>query len=83
MNMPDDLLNQVCKALGLFDGARPVSAQQVLWTEVLPMIEALKTNNPEAAVMIEELQRVHGLWRDALMRLVEIRRATSANTKIP
>lgn len=71
---PDDWFNQVCAALGLFDGARPVSPQRVLWDEVLPMIEALKANNPEAGVIVTELQRVHGLWRDALARMADANR---------
>ncbi len=66
---PDDWFNQICAALGLFDGARPVSTQSVTWKEVLPMIAALKANNPEAAVMVAELQRVRELWADALHRL--------------
>ncbi len=66
---PDDWFNQICAALGLFDGARPVSTQSVTWKEVLPMIAALKANNPEAAVMVAELQRVRELWADALRRL--------------
>jgi len=71
---PDDWFNQVCAALGLFDGARPVSPQSVLWSEVLPAIEALKANNPEAAIFIEENQRVHRLWADALTRMAQAHR---------
>lgn len=70
---PDDWFNRICEALGLFDGARPVSVKRVMWDEVLPAIEALKTNNPEAAIFIDELKRKESLWRDALKRLCDIR----------
>lgn len=66
--------NDICAALGLFDGARPVSPAHVLWTEVLPTIEALKTNNPEAGVLVREQERVYGLWRDALAKMAEANR---------
>lgn len=68
---PDDWFNQVCAALGLFDGARPESPQRILWDEVLPAIEALKRNNPEAAVLMEENIRAHRLWASALARVVQ------------
>lgn len=71
---PEDWLNQVCAALGLFDGARPVSPQQVLWDEVLPMIEALKTNHPEAGILVRENERLQRLWRDALAKMAEANR---------
>jgi hypothetical protein len=76
--IPDDMLNRVCEALGLFDGARPVSPLTVLWKEVLPAIEALKANNPEAAILVAENQRVNGLWRDALARLADANRRADA-----
>ena len=63
--------NQVCAALGLFDGARPVPVSRVMWDEVLPAIEALKTNNPEAGVIVRELERAQRLWREALAKQVE------------
>jgi hypothetical protein len=72
--LPDDWFNQICHALGLFDGARPASRQVILWQEVLPAIEALKANNPEAAVVVEENQRVHRLWIDALGRMADANR---------
>lgn len=75
---PDDWFNQVCAALGLFDGARPVSPQRVLWDEVLPTIEALKTNNPEAGAMVREQERVYELWRDALAKIVHANRRADA-----
>jgi chromosome segregation ATPase len=65
---PDDWFNRTCEALGLFDGARPVPMAKVLWDEVLPTIEALKSNNPEAGALVREHERVYGLWRDALTR---------------
>ena len=71
---PESWFNQVCKALGLFDGARPVSPQRVLWDEVLPTIAALKANNPESGVLVEENQRVQMLWRDALSRMADANR---------
>jgi hypothetical protein len=71
---PCDWLNQVCAALGLFDGARPVSPQRVLWGEVLPTIEALKTNNPEAGVLVQENERAQRLWREALAKMVDANR---------
>jgi hypothetical protein len=68
---PEDWFNQVCAALGLFDGARPISPQRVLWEEVLPTIEALKTNNPQAGILVRENERVQFLWREALARQCE------------
>jgi hypothetical protein len=72
--LPVDWFNQVCAALGLFDGARPVSVQSVLWSEVLPTIEALKANNPEAGILMEENLRLQRLWRSALGRMVDANR---------
>lgn len=69
--LPCDWFNQVCAALGLFDGARPVPVERVLWEEVLPAIEALKANNPEAGMLVRENQRVYKLWKDALEKLVK------------
>lgn len=71
---PEGWFNRVCEALGLFDGARPVSVERVLWGEVLPAIEALKANNPEAGVLVREQQRVYGLWRDALAKIADAHR---------
>jgi hypothetical protein len=72
--LPDNWFNQVCAALGLFDGARPVSPAKVLWEEVLPTIEALKLNNPEAGILVRENERAQRLWREALGRMVEANR---------
>lgn len=69
-----DLFNRICEALGLFDGARPLPPQHVLWTEILPAIAALKANNPEAAIVVEENQRTHRLWREALKKMVDANR---------
>ena len=74
MSLPADWFNQVCAALGLFDGARPVSPQEVLWDEVLPTIEALKRNNPEAGVLVRENERAQRLWREALARMADANR---------
>ena len=71
---PESWFNQVCAALGLFDGARPESPGRILRDEVLPTIEALKVNAPEAGVLVREQQRVYGLWRDALAKLVDANR---------
>ena len=70
---PADILNRICFELGLFDGARTESPSNVLHGEILPMIRALKANNPEAAAVIHELQRVRSLWIDALARLANAR----------
>lgn len=66
--------NQLCRALGLFDGARPESPERVMWREVLPMLEALKEDRPAAAIMIQELQRTRDLWVDALTKFSEANR---------
>ena len=68
------ILNDICTELGLFDGARPVSPDVVIRDEIIPTIRALKRNNPEAAILVEENQRLQRLWRDALGKLVEERR---------
>lgn len=81
MSRPDDWFNQVCAALGLFDGARPVSTSEVLREEVLPAIQALKENNPEAAILIEENVRLQRLWRDALAMAVANKRKEGRMTE--
>ena len=68
------ILNDICIELGLFEGARPTPVEDLVRKEIIPTIRALKQNNPEAAILIEENQRVHRLWRDALGRLIEERR---------